>query len=127
MNYQKFIRKTLSSRQDSNLTAIAVIAGLAAGAALAVLFAPKSGRETRDALCDATEGLLDKFKSNNSGSMNHDFNDPFFNDVDDEREKAWKTADHLQGPEGDRKDPTTIKIPSAGTTAWKNNKIEDNV
>lgn len=47
MNYRKLIKSVIYGQQDNKLSAFAVVAGLAAGAAIAVLFAPRSGRESR--------------------------------------------------------------------------------
>lgn len=118
MNYKKLIDRAINHRQESNLTAIAVIAGLAAGAALGVIFAPRSGKESRAALCDATGSILDKLKTCSAEQVN---DASFSNEVEDVREKTWENAEHLQGPENKRKNPTAIHVPSAGTSAWKEN------
>ena len=44
-------------------TVAAGVAGLAAGAALGVLFAPKSGKETREDLMKALDDLSKKVKA----------------------------------------------------------------
>ena len=44
-------------------TVAAGVAGLAAGAALGVLFAPKSGKETREDLMKALDNLSNKVKA----------------------------------------------------------------
>ena len=108
MNYRKLIKSVTGAREDNSLTAFALIAGLAAGAVIAALFAPRSGRETR-------KRLAERFSSA-SDHTQHDFRKA---QLDDLRETTRQHADHLQGPLHKRKDPTTIKIPSAGTTAWK--------
>lgn len=47
---------------DSTKVVAALLAGLAAGAALGILFAPERGSETRDKLNDALKNLSDAIK-----------------------------------------------------------------
>jgi gas vesicle protein len=47
---------------DSTKVVAALLAGLAAGAALGILFAPERGSETRDKLNDALKNLGDSIK-----------------------------------------------------------------
>ncbi len=47
---------------DNSKTVVALLAGLAAGAALGILFAPEKGTETRDRLNDALKNLGDTIK-----------------------------------------------------------------
>ncbi|MDF3077770.1 MAG: hypothetical protein K0S09_1659 [Sphingobacteriaceae bacterium] len=47
---------------DNSKVAVALLAGLAAGAALGILFAPERGTETRDRLNDALKNLGDSIK-----------------------------------------------------------------
>ncbi|MXV49650.1 YtxH domain-containing protein [Pedobacter sp. HMF7647] len=47
---------------DNSKVVIALLAGLAAGAALGILFAPEKGTETRDKLNDALKNLGDSIK-----------------------------------------------------------------
>lgn len=115
MNYKKIIKNAIQSQQDHSMTAFALLAGLAAGAAIAVLFAPKSGRESRKLLAE-------KLNLSSQQSHHQELEDQLFADL---RETTREHADHLQGPESKRKDPTQIKVPSAGTTAWKNKSIAE--
>jgi gas vesicle protein len=108
MNHKKFIERTLQTRQDNGLTIFAILAGIAAGAAIAVLFAPKSGRESRKILAEKLNFPQHDHR--------HELEDE---SIDDLREIIRDHADQLQGPQNKRKDPTQIKVPSAGTTAWK--------
>ena len=52
----------MSSGSNSGGVAIALFAGLAIGAILGVLFAPKSGKETRNDLMDKGERLMEMGK-----------------------------------------------------------------
>jgi gas vesicle protein len=47
---------------DNSKVLAAVLVGLAAGAALGILFAPDSGNETRDKLTDSIKSLTDSIK-----------------------------------------------------------------
>jgi len=47
---------------DNSKTLIALLAGLAAGAALGILFAPEKGTETRDRLTESLKNLGDSIK-----------------------------------------------------------------
>ena len=47
---------------DNSKTLIAVLAGVAAGAALGLLFAPEKGSETRDKLSDSLKNLGDSIR-----------------------------------------------------------------
>ena len=47
---------------DNTKTAIALLAGVAAGAALGLLFAPEKGSETRDKLSESLNNLGDSIK-----------------------------------------------------------------
>lgn len=48
--------------KDSSKVVIALLAGLAAGAALGILFAPEKGEETRDKLSESLKNLGDSIK-----------------------------------------------------------------
>lgn len=114
MNYRKIMQNVIQTRQDHSLSTFALLAGLAAGAAIAVLFAPKSGRESRK--------LLSEKLGFGQQHHQHELEEHLFDDL---RETVREHADQLQGPESKRKDPTQIKIPSAGTTAWKTNSVAE--
>ncbi|WCT12346.1 YtxH domain-containing protein [Mucilaginibacter jinjuensis] len=51
---------------DNSKTILALLAGLAAGAALGILFAPDKGDDTRDKLSDSLKGLSDSIKESAS-------------------------------------------------------------
>ena len=76
MNYGKQLKKMIScSNGNSAMVGVALIGGLAAGAALAILFAPKKGSELRGGIADRgrqvsgtlTE-LMDAIKAKFGGS-----------------------------------------------------------
>lgn len=48
--------------KDNTKVVVALLVGLAAGAALGILFAPDKGTETRDKLADSLKGLGDSIK-----------------------------------------------------------------
>lgn len=48
--------------KDNSKMVIALLAGLAAGAALGILFAPGKGDETRDKLAESLKNLTDSIK-----------------------------------------------------------------
>lgn len=114
MNYRKLIKGVIYGQQDYNLSAFALLAGLAAGAAIAVLFAPRSGRESRKLLANT-------FNSAKQEEHHQELKDQL---MDDLRETNREHADQLQGPKNKRKDTTQIKVPSAGTTAWKKQTVK---
>lgn len=57
MNYKKYIEDTLHRGADSSSIVGALIAGIAIGAAIGVLFAPDKGSETRHQLSDKARHL----------------------------------------------------------------------
>jgi hypothetical protein len=121
MNYKKLIHAALNHNRNSGMTTVAAIAGLAIGAAISILFAPDSGSATRT-LLGRSLGLKKRFP----GSGNGDDKDPATGfAIEDIRGKTWEHADQLQGPEKKRKNASLIKVPSAGTNAWKENEIKE--
>ncbi|MDF3077479.1 MAG: hypothetical protein K0S09_1368 [Sphingobacteriaceae bacterium] len=63
MNYKRTISKYLDNRKtDPARVVVALLAGLAVGAVLGVLFAPESGEETRYRISDGAKGLANGAK-----------------------------------------------------------------
>jgi gas vesicle protein len=57
-------------KQDTKVV-IALLAGLAAGAALGILFAPEAGNETRDKLSESLKNLGDSIKETAAAEINN--------------------------------------------------------
>lgn len=58
MKYGKLIGKILSRKSSNNgQVAVAIVAGLAAGAVLSILFAPESGKDARKLIRDKAKDL----------------------------------------------------------------------
>lgn len=66
MNYKKLITKRLSNLQgsssDKTTALVGLMAGLAVGAVLGILFAPDSGKKTRERISDKALDLTDNAK-----------------------------------------------------------------
>ena len=54
---------------DNTKVVVALLAGIAAGAALGILFAPERGTETRDKLSDSLKNLGDTIKETASNEL----------------------------------------------------------
>jgi gas vesicle protein len=58
MKYGKLIKGIFAQRSNNNAqVAIAIVAGLAAGAVISILFAPESGSDVRKGIADQAKGL----------------------------------------------------------------------
>ena len=62
MKYGKLISKLTKRSNNNGYIAVALVAGLAAGAILSILFAPESGDDTRRLIRDKAKGLGDNAK-----------------------------------------------------------------
>ena len=56
---------------DNTKVVVALLAGLAAGAALGILFAPESGTETRDKLSESLKNLGDSIRETAATEINN--------------------------------------------------------
>lgn len=67
MKYRKLIAQCLAYRSNNNAqVAVAVIAGMAAGAVISILFAPAQGAETRRMISQKAKDLGDNIKDSYS-------------------------------------------------------------
>ena len=57
--------------KDNSKVFVALLVGLAAGAALGILFAPEKGNETRDKLADSLKNLGDSIKETAAAEINN--------------------------------------------------------
>ena len=79
MDYKKLLTDQLDRSKDKTPVVVALLAGLAVGAALGVLFAPASGAETRDLINDKSKDLAESAKDK----------------LQTYKEKLKSSADHL--------------------------------
>lgn len=69
MKYGKLMAKLFAQRSNTNAqVAVALIAGLAAGAVISILFAPASGEDSRRRIADGARNLGDGVR-NSYGSL----------------------------------------------------------
>ena len=77
MKYGKLISKLTKRSNNNGYVAVALVAGLAAGALLSILFAPESGEDTRRVIRDKAKGLgdnaRDKFNALKNKFNGYDF------------------------------------------------------
>lgn len=139
MNYKKLLNTLAHSKfsnmscnrftqkSDSTMPVVALVAGLAIGAALSILFAPKKGEDTRAMIADGAHDLSDtvmrKFKEAKKRLIRteEEMADTADRHVTNIRKKAKKAAEKLTGPEDTTKNPSEIKVPGTASKAWKEN------
>ncbi|MFC3198516.1 YtxH domain-containing protein [Parapedobacter deserti] len=80
---------------DNAKVVAALLAGLAAGAALGILFAPDKGSETRDKLNDSLKDLGEALKERTAEQMEHlnDFKEKVVAAVKSNTNKAEQTVE----------------------------------
>jgi gas vesicle protein len=89
--------------QDNSKTVIALLAGLAAGAALGLLFAPERGSETRDKLSESLKNLGDSIKERAAEEIDNltDFKDKVVNKIKSKiGESENEIIDNIENIEG---------------------------
>jgi len=80
---------------DNTKVVAALLAGLAAGAALGILFAPDKGSDTRDKLNESLKDLGDALKERTSEQMSHvnDFTDRVISTLKSKINKGERAVD----------------------------------
>jgi len=94
--------------QYSIMTSVALLTGMAVGAVIGALFAPKSGKETRENLAGAIKGVV--------GASLTDYSETEIKDhlVDDLRAQTKKAADQLTGTPEEALDLTKTTVKQKG-------------
>ena len=69
--HEKRLEKERAERNEKIVGTLKVLAGIGAGFTLGVLFAPKSGKETRKDIADATKGSLNYVGENLTNAKNY--------------------------------------------------------
>ncbi|TKB98050.1 YtxH domain-containing protein [Pedobacter cryotolerans] len=83
MKYGKLISKLTKRSNNNGYVAVALVAGLAAGALLSILFAPESGEDTRRVIRDKAKGLGDNARDK-FNALKNKFNGYDFEEHDDD-------------------------------------------
>ncbi|MET3113829.1 gas vesicle protein [Pedobacter sp. CG_S7] len=103
MKFKKLISDCAASKSDSSLPIVALIAGLAVGAVIGILFAPESGADTRGKIADKADDLTEsvkekvqsmKAKCSTEAEKALEAKDRIVEDV---RRKSKNVSDSLQG------------------------------
>lgn len=94
-------------KDNSIMVAVAGIAGLAVGTAIAMLFAKTSGKSSRSFIAD----LLKDFTADAGSLKTATLQDHLINDV---RAQIKETADHLTGEDTGKVDPVKNTLKQTG-------------
>jgi gas vesicle protein len=92
---------------SSIMSSIALITGIAVGAVIGALFAPKSGKETRKNVAGTIKGMLGISMANKEVEIKDHL-------VDDLRIQTREAADRLTGASGDLPDLTKTTVKQKG-------------
>lgn len=95
------------NKDNSIMTAVAAIAGLAVGTALALLLVPKSGKEVRSFIMDLVGDLTGDQKPSNKAEIKDHL-------VADVRAQVKEAADHLAGEDTGKIDPVKNTLKQTG-------------
>ena len=68
---EKRLERERAIRNEKLIDTMKFLAGVGAGFTLGILFAPKSGEETRKAICDATKNGIDFVNENLNNAKNY--------------------------------------------------------
>ena len=68
---EKRLERERAIRNEKLIDTMKFLAGVGAGFTLGILFAPKSGKETRKAICDATKNGIDFVNENLNNAKNY--------------------------------------------------------
>jgi gas vesicle protein len=117
MNNFKNFKLQLGQQKDDSVKYIALIGGLAVGAAIGALFATEKGREIKSKLSKFGEHLFTKTKEKAKKAPGK-----LSGIIEDVRDHARKTADDLLGPESKRHNPSAIHTDGQPSNAWKEHK-----
>lgn len=103
MKFKKLLSECATSKTDSTMPIVALLAGLAVGAVVGILFAPESGADTRgkisDKAGDLADNVKDKYQSAKEKLSSKADEATEIKDqvVEDVRKKTKEAADHLRG------------------------------
>ena len=95
---EKRLERERAIRNEKLIDTMKFLAGVGAGFTLGILFAPKSGKETRKAICDATKNGIDFVNENLNNAKNYVelTNETIPEKIEDFEEKVHDTADKVE-------------------------------